>query len=64
MPKIRIELIVAIDSLILAVYYSPWCCHQFLIVDEFNVVYEFDDIFYSAEAAKTEDRAAIRTASW
>ena len=64
MPKIRIELIVAIEGLVLAVYYSPRHCYQFSIIDEFNMVYEFDDVFYSAEAAETEGRAAIKTASW
>ena len=37
---------------------------MFSIIDEFNMVYEFDDVFYSAEAAETEGRAAIKTASW
>lgn len=45
MLKIRIELIVAIDGLVLAVYYSPRHCYQFSIIDEFNMVYEFNDVF-------------------
>lgn len=59
MLKIRIELIVAIDGFVLAVYYSPRHCYQFSIVDEFNMVYEFDEIFYTAEAALTEGKKAI-----
>jgi hypothetical protein len=64
MPKIKIELLVAIDGLILAVYYSIGKCYQFSIIDEFNVVYEFEEIFYTVEAAESAGRAAIKTASW
>ena len=49
MPKIKIELTVAIEGLVLVVYYSPRHYYQFSIVDEFNMVHEFDDIFASPD---------------
>ena len=45
----KIELVVAIEGLVLAVYYSPRQCYQFSTVDEFNMVHEFDDIFASPD---------------
>ena len=64
MPKIKIKSIVAIDGFILTVYYSAGKCYQFSITDEFNVAYEFDEIFYTVEATESAGRAAIKTASW
>ena len=64
MPRIKIKLVVAIDGFVLAVYYSPRRCYQFSIIDEFNVAYEFDEIFYTVEAAESAGRAAIKTTSW
>ncbi len=64
MSKIKIQLVVAIEGFILAVYHSPRRCYQFSLIDEFNVVYEFDEIFYTSEAAESVGRAMIKTASW
>ena len=64
MSKIKIESVVAIDGFVLTVYYSAGKCYQFSIIDEFNVAYELDEIFYTVEAAKSAGRAAIKTTSW
>ena len=64
MPKIKIESVVAIDGLILLVYYSQAKCYQFSIVDEFNCVYDYPEIFYSSEAAETKGKEAVRELSW
>jgi hypothetical protein len=59
MPKIRIEYLIAIEDYILMVYYSSCHGYQFSIVDEIGIVYELDEIFYTAEAALTEGKTAI-----
>jgi hypothetical protein len=59
MPKIRIEFLIAIENWILMVYYSPRHCYQFSILDEIGIVYQLDEIFYTAEAALIEGKTAI-----
>ncbi len=55
--------IVSIDQYILAVYYTSYDCYKYSIIDDYGVVYEPDDIFYSSEAAEREGREAINTVS-
>jgi hypothetical protein len=59
LPKIRIEFLIAIEDYILMVYYSSIHGYQFPIVDEIGIVYELDEIFYTADAALIEGKTAI-----
>jgi predicted Fe-Mo cluster-binding NifX family protein len=59
----RIEEVININGYTLMVYYTPGRCYQFSIIDVDGMVYDFDDIFYTAEAAEREGRAAIRVVS-
>ncbi|MEY2831727.1 MAG: hypothetical protein RLZZ574_985 [Cyanobacteriota bacterium] len=74
MPKIKIEFLIAIENYILMVYYSPRHCYKFSILDgrghgaggnlqpvrcPFGIVYQLDEIFYTAKAALTEGKTAI-----
>lgn len=53
-------MMMAIEGCILAIYYSPAKCYQFSIIDDFNCVYDYSDIFYSLEAAEIKGREAVK----
>ena len=64
MSEIKIELVVAIEGLILAVYYSHKRCYQFSVIDEFETAFNFDEILYSLEAAEARGREAVKELFW
>ena len=55
----RIEIVIVIDDWTLAVYYSLANCYQFSVIDGYGNMFDFDDIFYSLEAAEGEGRQAV-----
>ena len=63
MARIKVETVVFIGDRLLIVYYSCRNCYQFSIVDEFECIYDFLDIFYSAEGAEAKGREKLRTLS-
>ena len=55
--------LVSINQYILAIYYTSADCYKYSIIDEYGVVLEPDDIFYTSEGAEREGREAINTVS-
>ena len=55
--------IIVINQYTLAIYYTSAECYKYSIIDDYGVVYEPDDLFYSPEAAEREGREAINTVS-
>ncbi|MEL7408069.1 MAG: hypothetical protein AAFN00_14110 [Cyanobacteria bacterium J06558_2] len=55
--------ILGINQYTLAIYYTSYDCYKYSIIDEYGVVLEPDDIFYTSEAAESEGREAINTVS-
>ena len=55
--------IISINQYTLAVYYTSADCYKYSIIDEYGVVLEPDDIFFSASAAELEGREAINAVS-
>lgn len=55
-----IELI-SISQYILAVYYTSADCYKYAVIDDYGIVFEPDDIFYTSLAAEKEGREAINT---
>ena len=55
--------LINIDRYTLAVYYTSYDCYKYSIIDEYGVVLEPDDIFYTSEAAERDGREAINTVS-
>ena len=60
MLQYKLKLMLAIDDCVLAVYYSPKRAYQLLIIDEFNCVYDYPEIFYTQEAAEIEGIEAVK----
>ena len=54
---------ISIEQYILTVYYTSAECYKYSIIDDYGIVYEPDDIFYTSEAAEREGREAINTVS-
>ncbi len=55
--------LIGINKFTLAVYYTSSDCYQYSIIDDYGVVLEPDDIFFSSEAAEREGREAINIVS-
>lgn len=55
--------LISINQYILAVFYTSSDCYKYSIIDEYGVVLEPDEIFYTSEAAEREGREAINTVS-
>ncbi len=55
--------LVSIREFILAIYYTPAEYYQYSIIDDYGVVLETDDIFFSSEAAERDGREAINIVS-
>lgn len=55
--------LVSINQYILAVYYTSAECYKYSIIDDYGIVYEPDDIFYTSNAAEQGGRDAINTVS-
>ena len=55
--------LIIINKYILAVYYTSAKCYKYSIIDNYGIVYEPDNIFYTSEAAEQEGRDAINTVS-
>ena len=55
--------IIIINRYTLAIFYTSSDCYQYSIIDEDEVVYEPEDIFYTSEAAELEGREAINAVS-
>ena len=55
--------LVTIDRYTLAVFYTSYDCYKYSIIDDYGIVYEPDDIFYTSEAAEREGREAINAVS-
>lgn len=55
--------IISINQYTLAVFYTSSDGYKYNIIDEYGVVYEQDEIFYTSEAAEREGREAINTVS-
>ncbi|MGV2830739.1 hypothetical protein [Myxosarcina sp. GI1(2024)] len=55
--------IISINQYTLAVFYTSSDCYKYSIIDDYGVVYEPNEIFYTWEAAEREGREAINTVS-
>ena len=55
--------LISINNYILAVYYTSAKCYKYSIIDDYGIVYEPDNIFYTNERAEQEGRDAINTVS-
>ncbi len=55
--------LISIGKFTLAVFYTSSDCYQYSIIDEYGVVLEPEDIFYTSEAAEQEGREAINAVS-
>ncbi|MBE9045549.1 hypothetical protein IQ255_14245 [Pleurocapsales cyanobacterium LEGE 10410] len=55
--------LIIINKYILAVYYTSAKCYKYSIIDDYGIIYEPDNIFYTSEAAEQEGRDAINTVS-
>jgi len=55
--------VISINQYTLAIYYTSADCYKYSIIDDYGMVYELDDIFYTSEAAEREGREAINTVS-
>ena len=51
--------LISISQYILAVYYTSAECYKYAVIDEYGIVFEPDDIFYTSFAAEKEGREAI-----
>jgi hypothetical protein len=59
---VKILQILNIANFTLAIYYTPGLCYQYCIIDPEGIVYNFEDIFYTAEAAEREGRESVNVA--
>lgn len=59
----KIISVFSINRYTLAVYYTSYDCYKYSIIDDYGMVYELDDIFYTSEAAEREGREAINAVS-
>ncbi len=55
--------ILSIGKFTLAVFYTSSDYYQYSIIDEYGVVLEPEDIFWTSEAAEQEGREAINIVS-
>ena len=55
--------LVTIGRYTLAVFYTSYDCYKYSIIDDYGMVYEPDNIFYTPEAAEREARETINTVS-
>ena len=55
--------VLSINQYTLAIYYTSADCYKYAIIDDYGIVLEPDDIFYTSEAAEREGREAINTVS-
>ena len=55
--------IISINQYTLAVYYTSADCYKYSIIDDYGIVLDPDEIFYTSEAAEREGREAINTVS-
>ena len=53
--------ILSIGKFTLAVFHTSSDCYQYSIIDEYGVVLEPDDIFWTPDAPEREGRKAINT---
>ena len=60
MGRYKLELMIAIEGCILAVYYSSSKCYQFAIIDGLGEILKLDEIFYTKEAAEKSGREAVK----
>ena len=51
--------LISISQYILAVYYTSAECYRYAVIDDYGIVFEPDDIFYTSLAAEKEGREAI-----
>lgn len=51
--------LISISQYILAVYYTSAECYKYAVIDDYGIVFEPDDIFYTSLAAEKEGREAI-----
>ncbi|MEO0687319.1 MAG: hypothetical protein AAFY76_20285 [Cyanobacteria bacterium J06649_11] len=59
----RIVKVISIKQYTLAIYYTSYDCYKYSIIDDYGMLYELDDIFYTSEAAEREGREAINAVS-
>lgn len=55
----KIEALVVIEGIVLAVYHSTAKSYQFAIIDEFCSVFDDSGIFYTSEAAERKGREMV-----
>ena len=55
--------LIGINQYTLAIYYTSYDCYKYSIIDDYGIVYEPDDLFFSASAAELEGREAINAVS-
>ncbi len=63
MRTMSIIKILSLGKFILAVYYTSSDYYQYSIIDEYGVVLEPEDIFWTLEEAEQEGREAINIVS-
>ena len=51
--------LISISQYILVVYYTSAECYKYAVIDDYGIVFEPDDIFYTSLAAEKEGREAI-----
>ena len=51
--------LISISQYVLAVYYTSAECYKYAVIDDYGIVFEPDDIFYTSLAAEKEGREAI-----